>query len=151
MELNRIKRLPSEFRLIYQKNYSSIRTRVTRGRIKTVYHFLVINDLNDRMVKKFLGEIIGDQSGNFKLNLALGYILRHIETGELRFFHPSQNSMLLDLPALMDDQRNTSPVLEKLDIDYLNAHVYSQRPSTKWLVVKIICLRFDTFKVTTSA
>ena len=148
MELNLIKRLPSEFRQIYRKNYNSIHTRVFRGRIKNVYHFMIINDLNDSTVKKFLGEVVDDQSGDFKLNIALGFILRHIETGELRFFHTSQNSMLLDTPTLIDHKRDTSAVLEKLNMTYLTAHVYSQRPSTKWLVAKIICIRFDTFKVT---
>lgn len=151
MELNRITRLPSDFRQIYRKNYNSIRTRVSRGRIKNVYHFLIINDLNDQTVKKFLGEVLADESGTFKLNIALGYILRHIETGELRFFHTSQNSMLLDTPALIDNKRDTSVILEKLNMAYLTAHVYAQRPSTKWLVSKIICVRFDTFKVTPSA
>ena len=150
MEVNQIKRLPLEFRQIYRNHFITIHTRITRGRIKTVYHFMVIGELNDKTVKTFLEKVVDDRNDSFKLNLALGYILRHIESGELRFFYPSQNSMLLDLPILIDDKQDIQQVLEKLSIDYLNAHVYTQRPSTKWLIAKIICLRFDTFKVTPS-
>ncbi len=111
---------------------------------------MVIDDLNDKAIKQFLMKVIDDRNDSFKLNMALGYILRHIESGELRFFYPSQNNMLLDLPILIDSRQDIQQVLEKLSIDYLSAHVYNQRPSTKWLIAKIICLRFDTFKVTPS-
>ena len=150
MKVKHIRRLPLEFRQIYRTNYNSIRTRVSRGHIKNVYHFMITGDLNNKKIKNFLGEVTDDQIGGFKLNVALGYILRHIESGELRFFHTSYNSMLLDTPALIDENQDISEVLEKLNIEYFNEHVYSQRPSTKWLVSKIICLRFDTYKITPS-
>ena len=150
MELDQIKRLPLEFRQIYRKNFNTIHTRITRGRIKTVYHFMVIGELNDKEIKKFLWKVVDDRNDSFKLNMALGYILRHIESGELRFFYPSQNSLLLDLPLLIENKQDIREVPEKLSVDYLNAHVYTQRPSTKWLIAKIICLRFDTFKVAPS-
>ena len=111
---------------------------------------MVIGELNDKTVKQFMEKVVDDRKDTFKLNLALGYILRHIESGELRFFYPSQNSMLLDLPILIDNRQDIKQVLEKLSVEYLNAHVYTQLPSTKWLIAKIICLRFDTFKVTPS-
>ena len=61
MEINEIKRLPLEFKQIYTANYNSIRTRITRGRIRTVYHFLIIDDLDNSTIKSFLDEVAEDQ------------------------------------------------------------------------------------------
>ena len=104
MEVNQIKRLPLEFRQIYRKHFTTIHTRISRGRIKTVYHFMIISDLDNEAIKQYLMKVINDRNDSFKLNMALGYILRHIESGEIRFFYPSQNSTILDLPVLIENR-----------------------------------------------
>jgi hypothetical protein len=37
-------------------------------------------------------QIFREQTTAFKINVSLGFILRHMETGELRYYHSSQNN-----------------------------------------------------------
>ena len=42
-----------EYKELYRKNYRTIRTRVERGRLRTVYHFLVTSDYSRDKAKDF--------------------------------------------------------------------------------------------------
>ena len=73
------------------------------------------------------------------------HILRNREDNVLKFFHPSNNNMLFKLPLKVDtDYKNLKD--ELLNTDWYE-FVRQQRPSTKWLVEKIICIRFDIYKL----
>lgn len=138
--------LPVSYRKFYRKHFNSIRNRVTRGNIKDVYHFLIIDSYDQKVVERYLMEVKNDQKGNFKMNLAFGFILRNLENGDLRFFHPSQNNTILDAPVMISDQNDVTEILDKLDNEDVFSYINAQRPSTKWRAAKIVCLRVDVYK-----
>jgi hypothetical protein len=46
--------------------------------------------------------IFRQQTTAFKINLSFGFILRNVETGELQYYHSSQNnSRFFDVPHLI--------------------------------------------------
>ena len=136
--------IDEDLKPLYRKNYKTIKTRISRGKLKTIYHFLVTDSYN---IKEYLSTVKADQNGKYKLNVALGFILNNIETGELRFFHPSQNSLIFDQPKMLDTEADYKSLLEDLEQEDLINFASSERPSTKWRVTKIVCVRFDTYKL----
>ncbi len=82
-----------------------------------------------------------------KMNIAFGFILKHRTTVELKFFHPSNNTMLFEVPRVLGSPNDYHKLID--DIEHQDAVEYarSQRPSTKWTVERIICVRFDTFRL----
>ena len=133
-----------EVKSLYKRHFNTIKTRVTRGRIRTVYHFLVTDHYD---IKEYLSVVKADQNGKCKVNVALGFILNNIETGELRFFHPSHNSLIFDQPKTLQTNVDYKTLLEDLEREDMIDFARSERPSTKWRVTKIVCVRFDVYKL----
>ena len=138
--------IPEEFRSLYVRHWNTIRTSVKEGRLKDVYHFPLFSDDNNE-IKSRLQETMSNHKGKIKINVAFGFILRNRNTDELKFFHPSNNTMLLDTPRLI--MNGVDRRLLEDDIERQDAFEYArqQRPSSHWFVEKIICIRFDVYKL----
>ena len=55
------------------------------------------------------------QTTAFKINLSFGFILRNIETGVLRYYHPSQNNgIFFETPHLIRTEEDLERFLEEL-------------------------------------
>ena len=137
-----------EYKEIYRKNYRTIRTRVEKGRFRTVYHFLVASDYSRDKAKDFIAAVDFQftPQNSYKVNAAFGFILRNIRTNESRFFHPSNNLMLYEIPAVVADRKDIVKLLDDLESEDARAYAYAHRPSTAWRVAKIVCVRFDIYK-----
>ena len=130
------------YRDIYRKHWKTINSQKI-GVLKDIINFPVYN-LDDNELIKVL-DTIKEKYRRIKVNISLGYILRNREDDELKFFHPSNNNMLFQLPLKIDnDFKNLKD--ELLNTDWFEV-VRQQRPSTKWIVEKIICIRFDVYKL----
>ena len=138
-----------EYKPIYKKHYKTIRTRVNKGRLRTVYHFLVTGDYTRDKAKEYISAIDLElnRQHSYKINVAFGFILRNHRTQELRFFHPSQNSMLYDLPMLVRNRKDIQKILDDLENEDARAYAMAHRPSTVWRMEKIVCVRFDVYKM----
>ena len=139
-----LENIPLEVKPLYKRHFNTIKTRVTRGRIRTVYHYLVTDHYD---IKEYLSVIKADQNGKCKVNVGLGFILKNIETNELRFFHPSNNSLIFDQPKTLETDLDYKTLLEDLEREDMIDFARSERPSTKWRVTKIVCMRFDVYKL----
>ena len=130
------------YRDIYRKHWKTINSQKI-GVLKDIINFPVYN-LNDNELIKVL-DTIKEKFRRIKVNISLGFILRNREDDELKFFHPFNNNMLFQLPLKIDnDFKNLKD--ELLNTDWFEV-VRQQRPSTKWIVEKIICIRFDVYKL----
>ena len=130
------------YRDIYRKHWKTINSQKI-GVLKDIINFPVYN-LDDNELIKVL-DTIKEKYRRIKLNISLGFILRNREDDELKFFHPSNNNMLFQLPLKTDnDFKNLKD--ELLNTDWFEV-VRQQRPSTKWIVEKMICIRFDVYKL----
>ena len=130
------------YRDIYRKHRKTINSQII-GVLKDIINFPVYN-LDDNELIKVL-DTIKEKYRRIKVNISLGFILRNREDDELKFFHPSNNNMLFQLPLKIDnDFKNLKD--ELLNTDWFEV-VRQQRPSTKWIVEKIICIRFDVYKL----
>ena len=132
---------------LYKRHWSTIKNSVKRGVFKDVYHF-VIYDYTMMQIKEFLDEVKRDMDNkHFKINAAFGFILQNRSTDELKFFHPSNNNKIWEIPQLIENTEDFTKLRDDLERDDAFEYARLQRPDTSWKVAKIICMRFDVIKL----
>ena len=141
-----LQHVPSEYKDVYKKHWSTIRPRTKKGKLRDTYHFPLFDESDNAILTK-ADEVLSNYTGKVKINVAFGFVLKDRISSELRFFHPSNNTMLFSTPkrlATPADYRDFKYAIEKDD-----AYEYArlQRPSTIWIVSRIICVRFDVYKL----
>ena len=138
-------RVPEEYRDIYKNHWHTIRESVKHGLIREMYHFPLF-DNNQNEISTCVNKVFKIHK-KFKINVAFGFILKSRTTGELKFHHPSNNTMVFENPRLVANQTDLTKI--KQDIEHEDAIEYArlQRPSTDWVVERIICIRFDVYKL----
>ena len=79
--------------------------------------------------------IFTQQSTAFTINLSFGFMLRNVEIGELRYYHPSQNNAcFFDVPHLIRNEEDSQKFLDELSSHDILEYIRQQRPDTKWVV-----------------
>jgi hypothetical protein len=67
--------------------------------------------------------------------VSLGFILRNVETEELRYYHSSQNnSRFFDVPHRIRTEEDLDKFLADLSHQGMLEFIRQQRPDTKWVV-----------------
>ena len=101
----------------------------------------------DSEIKCKAERVISNYNRKIKINVAFGFILKNRSTDELKFFHPSNNTMLFLTPKLLENASDYEQF--RTDIEKEDAFQYARtnRPSTNWKVARIICVRFDVYKM----
>ena len=132
---------------LYKRHWSTIKNSVKRGIFKDVYHFVIYN-YTTTQIREFLNEVKRDMGNKrFKINAAFGFILQNRSTDELKFFHPSNNNKIWEIPQLIENLSDFNKLRDVLERDDAFEYARLQRPDTSWKVVKIICIRFDVVKL----
>ena len=136
-------RVPAVYQEIYRRHWNTIKPSVKRGVIRDVYHFPIKDYANP---SNYLNNVRSN-SGRFKINVSFGFIIRNRVTDELRFFHPSNNTLLFETPMLITNETDFTNLLDRIDRQDALEWARLQRPSTSWTVEKIICVRFDVYRL----
>ena len=130
--------LSDELREVYQHHWSSIRTHHRTGQhIQDVYNYR-LQDMNVNQLAEQLQQMFRQQRTRFKVNVSFGFILRNIETGELRYYHSSHNQgRLLEVPHVINNQADFDAFLQEVLQDDILEWARQQRDNTKWVVVSV--------------
>ena len=87
-----------------------------------------------------LRAIFHTQKNAFKINLAFGFILSNIYTGEKRYYYLSQNGLIFDHPLVVADEADLQRVMQRMgETDWLE-YVRQQTPNSKWRPAECITL-----------
>ena len=114
-----------------QRNWTSIRSHTIHQKLTDIYNER-ITDLTN--LKEIIESIFKEQTTAFKLNLSFGFILKNNETGEVRYYYPSQNGFVFQEPLLIANQEDLENLLNKVaDTDWLE-YIRKQKPNSKWRV-----------------
>ena len=114
-----------------RQHWSSIRTHTIHQKLTDIYNER-ISDLTD--LKEIIESIFEQQTTAFKLNLSFGFILKNNETGEVRYYYPSQNGFVFQEPILIANHEDLENLLQKVaDTDWLE-YIRKQKPNSKWRV-----------------
>jgi len=129
----------SELQDMIQKHWSSIRTKRTNGNLQSRYNFR-LETLDTRTMHSQLQRIFWDQTSRFKINLSYAFILRNTRTGQLRYFHSSNNlsGRYLEEPHLITNEEFLKSIEQKDVLQY----AINNRPNSSWtcqLVTNVTC------------
>ena len=93
------------------------------------------------MIDTIAERIMRDQQTRFKLNYSFGYVLRNIDTDELRYCHSSSNNALvLEAAVTISNSNELEKFLRKIAAeDFLENF---NRPDTKWKLLQLTNLVF---------
>ena len=138
-------KVPSELHDLYKRHWHTIQTSVRQGTFKDVYHFPLVGDRGE--IDSKLTEVMMKYQRPIKINMAFGFILRKRDSNELKFYHPSNNTMLLDTPRLVSTPEDRQKLLDDVGREDALEYARQQRPSTNWTVESIICVRFDVTRL----
>ena len=123
-----------------KKYWSSIRSFTRNNKVQSIFNFYYNKDLKE-LIEKILEIILKQEKTRFKINYSLAYILKNIETEELRYFYASYNNHLMLKTALLISNRQEL-------LDFLNSIAEENfiesitRPDTKWKIVQISNITF---------
>ena len=93
------------------------------------------------MIDTIAERMMRDQQTRFKLNYSFEYVLRNIDTDELRYYHPSSNNaQVLDTAVTISNSNELEEFLRNIAAeDFLENF---NRPNTKWKLLQITNLVF---------
>jgi hypothetical protein len=92
--------------------------------------------------------IYREQTTAFEINVLFGFILRHMETGELRYYHSSlNNSRFFDVPHLIRTEEDLEKFLDELQGQEILDYIRQKRPDTKWVVLLLTNVTFYVNKL----
>ena len=96
-----------------------------------------VNNLTAQVFEEKLDRVLDKLKCVAKLNLALGFILKNIEDGKVRYFYAHENNTLLEQSKLVsnkDDMAKLKEILKKTDVI---ESCTKERSNTKWRFFKL--------------
>ena len=106
-------------------------SEIQKGRHR-VFNF-AINNLKAQIIEEKMDRVLDKVKSVAKLNLALGFNLKNIEDGKLRYFYAHENNTLLEQSKLVsnkDDMAKLKEILKKTDVI---ESCTKEGCSTKWM------------------
>ena len=98
-------------------------------------------------IRNMLRAIFRAQKIAFKINLAFGFILSNVETGEKRYYYPSQNGLIFNHPLVVADEADLEKVLQRVgETDWLE-YVRQQKPNSKWRIALLTNVTFHLYSM----
>ena len=134
--------VPEDCRQCYRDNCSQIRSG-QRGGKQVLVHTQRLETGSD--IGDMLQAIFRTQRNAFKINMAFGFILSNVETGEKLYYYPSQNGLIFDQPLVVVDESDLERVLQRMgETDWLE-YVRQQKPNSKWRIALLTNVTFHLY------
>ena len=125
-------------------NWKQIRTHMIRGKFLDIYHMRITETFD---IRQILHGIFREQKTAFKINLAFGFILKNRNTGEMRYYYPSQNGYIFDKPVVISNEQELEELIESMEARDWMEEIRQQKPSSQWRIVSVCCIGIYIFKV----
>jgi G:T-mismatch repair DNA endonuclease (very short patch repair protein) len=140
---------PSELRETLKDNTELLTVvRNNWGSIKTCFHLRPkrIQDYYNFRYPVERGELLKmfrRQNTACKIQVSFGLILRHVESGRLKYFHSCQNnSRLFEQPLFISTEKQFIEMLDKMTALDMEEKGKTNRPDTKWNLHSISNISF---------
>ena len=128
---------PDAVKEAIEKNWVSLKDYSHKSRVQSIYNLRLKTARAgeaDIDITKLRG-IFESQTSTFKINASVGLLLRHKNTGEIRYWHSSQNNArLFDQPLLVQNAQNFETFLGKIESIDFHENVMVDRDSSEWVV-----------------
>ena len=132
---------------VVRNNWSSIRTRVSRGPLQIRVNYR-LTTLDTSILEPPLITMFNEQTNAFKINLSYGFVLKNKNTGCYRYYHSSCNccGRYLDEPNLITDRGDFDEFLERIKQNDILQWALSQRPDSQWVCELVTNVTFLLIK-----
>ena len=128
-----------------QHKHLILKQRKTVGKIKTSYNFPVPDEVSINQMMTHVEQIFRDSHFCFKLNISLGIILQHIETGAYRYFVPYHNDTLFSVPMYVRNRGDLDRIRTRLSQLDVIEYAKKQRPNTKWKPILLTNVVYEIY------
>ena len=128
-----------------QHKHLILKQRKTLGKIKTSYNFPVSDQLSVDQMMSHLETIYEDNDYAFKLNISLGIILQHLDTGSLRYFVPYHNKTIFSVPVYVRSRRDLDRIRARLSQLDVTEYARRQRPNTQWKPLMVTNVVYEIY------
>lgn len=146
------------FGQILARHWGAIRTKLRRQRVLDILNVRMWNGEEPETVEEDVGRPVwemlrrawsgGGVRTRLKLNCSVGVVLKHKETGELRYFHSSSNNAtVFDAPRVIGTERQLRDFYDSLVQTDLRAHSSNRRPNTAWQLLSVTNITFYMYKM----
>ena len=105
-------------------------TEMENGRHK-VFNFQM-SKLDTKIINEKLEEVFNKLDSAAKINIALGFVLRNIETGEYRYFYAHENNTLFEKSHLLCTKADLTTIKGKVEKFDTVEQCTQERQNTKW-------------------
>ena len=96
-----------------------------------------VNKLTAQVIEEKLDRVLDKLKCVAKLNLALGFILKNIEDGKIRYFYAHENNTLLQQSKLVSNKGDMAKLKEILKKTDVIESCTKERCNTEWRFIKI--------------
>ena len=79
----------------------------------------------------------------FKVNVYIGFILRHVETEEYRYFAPNRNQPMWNLPYLVSNRQSLTILENRLREMNVLEYLQTSKPNSQWKPFLVTNFVFD--------
>ena len=110
--------------------YFLVDTEMENGRNK-VFNFQM-SQLDTKIINEKLEEVFNKLNSAAKINIALGFVLRNIETGEYRYFYAHENNTLFEKSHLLCTKADLITIQGKVEKFDIVEQCTQERQNTKW-------------------
>ena len=131
---------PDAVKEAIEKNWVSLKDYSHKSRVQSVYNLRLktagggVGGGESEIDTAKLRAIFESQKSSFKINASVGVLLRHKTTGEIRYWHSSQNNArLFDYPFLVQNAQNFETFLEKIENIDFHENVKVDKDSSEWV------------------
>jgi hypothetical protein len=135
----------------YKQQWQFIRTQYHNrgGRKWSKRKSYVIRETNP--TAKFIGNILRlihqEQSVAYKFDFQLSFIMRHIDSNEVRLFYHGENTRFYDTPPLVENQQQLDQQIQYIDASDLIESAVLQRYDSKWRLEKIAGFAVTVYQI----
>ena len=105
-------------------------TEMENGRHK-VFNFQM-SKLDTKIINEKLEEVFNKLDSAAKINIALGYVLRNVETGDYRYYYAHENNNLFEKSHLLSTKADLSTIQGKVEKFDIVEQCTQERQNTKW-------------------
>ena len=107
-----------------------VNTKVENGRHK-VFNFQ-ISKLDTKIINEKLEEVFNKLDSVAKINIALGFVLPNLETGEYQYFYAHENNTLFEKSHLLCTKADLITIQGKVEKFDIVEQCTQERQNTKW-------------------
>ena len=132
-------------KLLQEKDFD-IRTKIRTSKFKTVYNIKIDSTYTYENLRDALQKIYGTQEKSFKINLAFGFILYQVVTGEFKYYYVSSNNMLFDHSITIGDMEDLNNFIQKVMNLDLATNYYLKKLSSSWVLAGLANLQICVYR-----